>query len=191
VITIASDYVSAPESFDRYKARACAKVVLNLLHCNPESRKVTLKYYQLAFGPNLQNKPIYFNFETDSLCIINEEALRSFIGFWGTRSRPHHLLVNDVVSKDSRVRTIIVRGKLPRSLPSGVFRYHAVTSIVFEHPAVANVRLEEKEYVPIFNLVWTFCFGKECDCPKILFHTREEIDNLVEVYNYFYSKIFE
>jgi hypothetical protein len=92
-IMIVSDYLSASEFFDpdhpdrtRYKARACAKSVTALLNCNSESRVVALKSYKLSFRSNLQKKPIHFDFKTDSLCMINVEALQSFMRFWATDS---------------------------------------------------------------------------------------------------------
>ncbi|PMD42164.1 hypothetical protein L207DRAFT_580838 [Hyaloscypha variabilis F] len=51
-----------------------------ILHACPESRRLALKTYQLAFGRQLRQQPIYFNFQTDILLLADESAVKSFFG---------------------------------------------------------------------------------------------------------------
>jgi hypothetical protein len=47
-----------------------------------ESRSLGLKTYQLAFATQLRARPIYFNFQSDTLCIKDSFALESFCGVY-------------------------------------------------------------------------------------------------------------
>jgi hypothetical protein len=57
-----------------------APSVPSLLHACQESRKVALKTYHLTFRPQLRGNPIYFDFQSDTLCLKDENALLSFFG---------------------------------------------------------------------------------------------------------------
>jgi hypothetical protein len=190
VITIVSDYSSAPEFFDpdhpdrtRYKARACAKPVPALLHCNSESRAVALKTYRLSFRSNLQKKPIYYDFRRDSLCMINVHVLQSFMRFWGKDSDTSYWTVGGQKKSKSKIGTIIVRGGPSVTIPLLLFRRYRVATFIIENQRTRNVRILEQARRN-FDQSWTECFGKDSKRrPKILFRTPEEIDTLVEVCN--------
>ncbi|KAH7407244.1 hypothetical protein BKA64DRAFT_705652 [Cadophora sp. MPI-SDFR-AT-0126] len=52
------------------------------LQANQESRECALRYYDLAFGTQMEGMSIYFNFAIDALVFGDYQALYAFIRLW-------------------------------------------------------------------------------------------------------------
>jgi hypothetical protein len=63
-----------------YRAGHNAQTVPCVLHVCAESRSLGLKTYQLAFATQLRGRPVYFNFQSDTLYMKDSFALESFCG---------------------------------------------------------------------------------------------------------------
>jgi hypothetical protein len=63
-----------------FRAGHNAQIVPCVLHVCAESRNLGLKTYQPAFATQLRARPIYFNFQSDTLYMKDSFALESFCG---------------------------------------------------------------------------------------------------------------
>jgi hypothetical protein len=64
-----------------------------ILHVNFEAREYAQKYYKLSFGDFLIYKPIYFNFDIDTLYFDGPGSVQEFLGKppWESSSKNHKL----------------------------------------------------------------------------------------------------
>lgn len=77
-----------------------------------ESRQVALKVYELAFGARLYGKPVWFDFQNDSLYFVDRLALYSFYGGWGNDAVKDGPCPADVVDFESKLKKVIVGGSI-------------------------------------------------------------------------------
>jgi hypothetical protein len=131
-----------------------------------------LKSYELSFRKNLQKKPIYFNYKTDDLYMIDVYALQSFMRFWVEDSPTGYRVAKAKKLSNSKIGTIIVRSGLYMAVPLHLFRRYGVAVFIVELHQPTNLQNVE-EACRLFDQSWTAGFGKDSERrPKILFRTR-------------------
>jgi hypothetical protein len=95
-----------------YRAKAYAGAVPAHLHVNQESRAVAKIYYELDFEKQTRGRPIYVDFKTDTICLLDD---KSFYAFYGRHlSRGWKNTKEDLKymrATEAKIQSLIVMGR--------------------------------------------------------------------------------
>jgi 2EXR family len=157
-----------------------------LLHTNVEAREVAAKPYELAFHANLNQRPVWFDFSIDHLCLGSNLATGLFFENTGTVPDPAVEPRWQLGNMPTQLRYVILPDRLAYSRWETLFlNFEALETVIVprEMYLLGSGMFKRHQTATKFLRLLTMVPDESGTEPKLkgIFMAKEEIENLKQM----------